>query len=49
MKEAVVAKAYAKSIYELGESSNTDITGEFTTFNELINDSNDFESLQIQF
>ena len=45
MKEAVVAKAYAKSIYELGESSNTDITGEFTTFNELINGSNDFEIL----
>jgi F-type H+-transporting ATPase subunit delta len=45
MKEAVVSKAYAKSIYELGETSNVDGTSEFTQFTELINTSNDLETV----
>lgn len=45
MKEAIVSKAYAKSIYELGESSSNDITSELTTLTELINGNNNFEIL----
>jgi len=45
MKEAVVAKAYAKSIFELGESISVDVTSELISFNELINENNDFETL----
>lgn len=45
MKEAVVAKAYAKSIFELGESLNVDVTNELTSLTELINENNDFETL----
>lgn len=45
MKEAIIAKAYAKSIYELGQKSNIDITKELTLFTEVINESNDLETL----
>ena len=45
MKEAIVSKAYAKSIYELGEAASVDITAELTTLTEMINGNNSFETL----
>jgi len=45
MKEAVIAKAYAKSIYQLGEETNTQITDEFTSLTEVINSCNDLETV----
>jgi len=45
MKEAIVAKAYAKSIYQLGEEGNVAITDEFTKLTEVINENNDLETV----
>lgn len=45
MKEAIVSKAYAKSIYELGENQNVDVTSELTTLTEMVNENNNFEIL----
>lgn len=45
MKEAIVAKAYAKSIYSLGEENKVDVTEELTKLTEVINESNDLETV----
>ena len=45
MKEAIVAKAYAQSIYQLGEEQNVAITDELTKLTEVINESNDLETV----
>ncbi|MCR9203427.1 MAG: F0F1 ATP synthase subunit delta [Halobacteriovoraceae bacterium] len=45
MKEAVVAKAYAKSIYQLGEETNVAIADEFTKLTQVINENNDLETV----
>lgn len=45
MKEAVVARAYAKSIYELGEEQKIDVTNELTKLTEVINENNDLETV----
>lgn len=44
MKEAMTAKIYAQSLYELGNEDNHDITAEMTSLTELINSSNDLEN-----
>ena len=45
MKEAIIANAYAKSIYSLGVEMNVDVAAELTKFTEAINGSNDLETL----
>ncbi len=45
MKESIVARAYAKSIYALGEEQNVDVTGELTKLTEVINENNDLETV----
>lgn len=45
MKEAVVARAYAKSIYDLGEEQKVDVTGELTKLTEVINENNNLETV----
>lgn len=45
MKEAIVANAYAKSIYALGSENNVDVAGEMTKITEAINACNDLETL----
>lgn len=45
MKEAIVARAYAQSIYALGKEKNVDVTDELTKLTEAINSSNDLENL----
>ncbi|MCB9093296.1 MAG: F0F1 ATP synthase subunit delta [Halobacteriovoraceae bacterium] len=45
MKEAITAKIYARSLFELGEESNIDITKEVTNFSEVINSSNELENV----
>ncbi len=45
MKESIVAKAYAKSIYALGEEQNVDVTSELTKLTEVINENNDLETV----
>jgi len=45
MKEKSVAKAYAKAIFELGESNNVNVADELTKLTEVINASNDLENL----
>jgi F-type H+-transporting ATPase subunit delta len=45
MKEAIIAKAYANSIFELGLQNKIDVTAEFTTLTEVINSSNDLETV----
>ena len=45
MKKKSIAQAYSRSLFELGEQEGIDITGEFTSFTELINCSNDLENL----
>jgi len=45
MKESIVAKAYAKSIYALGEEQKIDITDELTKLTEVINENNDLETV----
>lgn len=45
MKEALVARAYAQSIYQLGEEQNVDVTSEMTKLTEVINENNDLETV----
>jgi F-type H+-transporting ATPase subunit delta len=45
MKEQIIAKAYAKSIIELGEETKVDVTKDLVALTETINKSNDLENL----
>jgi F-type H+-transporting ATPase subunit delta len=45
MKEALVARAYAQSIYQLGEEQKIDVTDEMTKLTEVINENNDLETV----
>ncbi len=45
MKEAIIAKAYATSIFDLGVENKIDVTAEFTKLTEVINSSNDLETV----
>ncbi len=45
MKESIVAKAYAKSIYALGEEQKIDVTEELTKLTVVINENNDLETV----
>jgi F-type H+-transporting ATPase subunit delta len=45
MKEQIIAKAYAQSIVELSEELKLDLAQEITALNEVINKSNDLETL----
>ncbi len=45
MKEKDIAKAYARSVVELGEKANTNIADELTKLTEVINASNDLENV----
>ncbi|MAE58965.1 MAG: hypothetical protein CME69_08800 [Halobacteriovorax sp.] len=45
MKEKTIAKAYAKAIYELGETNNASVADDLTKLTETINVSNDLENL----
>ena len=45
MKEPIIAKAYAQSIVELGVEMKLDLVKELTTLTEVINKSNDLETL----
>lgn len=45
MKESIVARAYAQSIYQLGEENNIKVTDELTKLTETINESNDLETV----
>lgn len=45
MKEKIVAKAYAKAIFELGASTNVDVATELTKFTEVINANNNLENV----
>jgi F-type H+-transporting ATPase subunit delta len=45
MKEQTIAKAYAKSIYQLGADSKIDIASELTKLTEVINQSNQLETV----
>lgn len=45
MKEAIVAKAYAQALIQIGEDKKVEVANELTSLNEIINESNDFESL----
>ena len=45
MKESIVAQAYAKSIYALGEEQKIDVTEELTKLTEVINEKKDLETV----
>ena len=45
MKESIVAKAYASSIYKLGDELNIDVTKELTDLTILINENNNLETV----
>jgi len=45
MKEKEIAKIYASSLYKLGEEQSVAVVDELTRFQEIINSSNDLESL----
>ena len=45
MKEALVARAYAQSIYQLGEEQNIAVTDEMTKLTEVINENNNLETV----
>jgi F-type H+-transporting ATPase subunit delta len=45
MKQQIIAKAYAKSIIELGEETKVDVTKDLVALTETINKSNDLENL----
>lgn len=45
MKEQIIAKAYAQSLVELSEELKLDLASELTALNEMINKSNDLETL----
>ena len=44
VKESIVAKSYARSIYQLAKETNISIAKELTELSEVINSSNDFET-----
>ena len=45
MKEQMISKSYAKVIYLLGKENNVDVAAEMTTLTEVINKSNELETL----
>ena len=45
MKYNAVSKAYARSLYQLGEEQGVSVTQELMTLNEVINANNDFENV----
>src|SRR5690606_26541543 len=45
MKEAIVAKAYAQALIQLGEETNTNVAADMTALTEVINASNDLENV----
>lgn len=45
MKEAIVAKAYAQALIQIGEEKKVNVANELTFLNEIINSSNELESL----
>ena len=45
MRNNIVSKAYAKSLYELGKEQNVPVTEQLTTLNEVINANNNFENV----
>ncbi|MBH47001.1 MAG: ATP synthase F1 subunit delta [Halobacteriovorax sp.] len=45
MKEAIVAKAYAQALIQIGEEKKVEVANELTSLNEAINSSNELESL----
>lgn len=45
MKEQIIAKAYAQSVVELATELKQDLVGELTKLTEVINKSNDLETL----
>ncbi|MCF8058080.1 MAG: F0F1 ATP synthase subunit delta [Bacteriovoracaceae bacterium] len=45
MKEAIVARAYAQSIYTLGEEQKIDVTEEMTNLTMVINENNNLETV----
>lgn len=45
MKEQIISKAYAQSIVELSEENKLDLAKELTALTEVINKSNDLETL----
>lgn len=45
MKEAIVAKAYAQALIQIGEDKKVEVANELTSLNEMINQNNNFESL----
>jgi F-type H+-transporting ATPase subunit delta len=45
MKDLIIAKIYAKSLYELGKEQDVDVVGDLTKFNEVVNVSNDLENV----
>lgn len=45
MKEKDIAKAYARSVVELGDTQNVDIAKELTALTEVINSSNELENV----
>lgn len=45
MKEAIVAKAYAQALIQLGESHDANVAKELTTLTEAINSSNNLENV----
>lgn len=45
MKEKLVAKAYAKAIFELGEEAKVDVALELTKLTEVINQNNNLENV----
>ncbi|MBT3981999.1 MAG: ATP synthase F1 subunit delta [Bacteriovoracaceae bacterium] len=45
MKEQIIAKAYAKSLIELGDKVSVDIATQLTEFNQIINESNNLENV----
>lgn len=44
MKVENIAKAYAKSLKELGREANADVASELTSLTEVINENNDLET-----
>jgi F-type H+-transporting ATPase subunit delta len=45
MKEAIVSKAYAKSIYQLGKEQSIDVAEELTKLSQVINENNNLETV----
>lgn len=45
MKDKIIARVYANSLYELGKEQNIDVVGDLTKLTEVINASNDLENV----